>query len=294
MMVLHNLQAIGKPMPRLEWKIYEAGYCTHPERATNRNASFRSCEFPALVSMLKHPVHGVILFDTGYSRHFIRATSRFPECLYRMVTPVHVDTSSAVAVQLERDGIHASDVAWIVISHLHGDHVGGLGDFQSAQLACAKEAWHDMHSRSRIGALRKGLLPSLVDAQAQARLKWIEEFPIVPLEGALARFGKAHDLFGDTSVLLIALPGHAAGHYGLLFEDCDGPVFLIADASWSSQGIRDSTPPPAFVTAWLGDTASYRHTLMLLNAVHREMPEIRIVPSHCREWRPEKKVPAHA
>jgi glyoxylase-like metal-dependent hydrolase (beta-lactamase superfamily II) len=293
MMALPNLLA-GGLMAILEWKIYEAGYCTHPERATNRDASFRSCEFPALVSMLKHPVHGVILFDTGYSRHFIRATSRFPECLYRMVTPVFLDSSSAVATQLERDGVAADQVAWVVISHLHGDHVGGLGDFQQAQLACAKEAWLDMDSRSRIGALRKGLLPSLLDAQAQKRLKWIEELPAVQLSGALSRFGKAYDLFGDASVLLIALPGHAAGHYGLLFEDLNGPVFLIADASWSSQAVRDSTPPPAFVTAWLGDTASYRHTLMLLNMLYREIPKMRIVPSHCREWRPEKKAPTNA
>ena len=281
-------------MPKLKWRIYEAGDCTHHERATNRDASFRACEFPALVSVLEHPAHGIILFDTGYSRHFIRATSSFPECLYRVVTPVHIETSSAVSTQLERDGIAASNVAWVVISHLHGDHVGGLGDFPQAQLACSQTAWRDMQGRGRISALSKGLLPKLVDARAQSRLKWIEELPEVVLEGAFARFGTAHDLFGDRSVLLISLPGHAAGHFGLLFEHANGPVFLIADASWSSQGVRDSTPPPSLVTAWLGDTKIYRNTLALLNALHREAPQVRIVPSHCREWRPVKQAHSNA
>lgn len=275
-------------MPQLEWRIYEAGYCTHSEWATNRNGSLRACEFPALVSMLTHPVQGIILFDTGYSRHFLRATSRFPEYLYRVVTPVHLDLTAAVSIQLERDGIPASNVAWIVISHFHGDHVGGLGDFPDAKLACSREAWQDMQNRSRVGALSKGLLPGLVDAKAESRLQWFEDFPVVELDGPLARFGKAYDLFGDRSLLMIALPGHAAGHFGLLFEHRDGPVFLIADASWSSQGVRDLSPPPGVVTAWLGDTKIYRKTLALLNALHHEAPHIRIMPSHCLEWRPEK------
>jgi glyoxylase-like metal-dependent hydrolase (beta-lactamase superfamily II) len=131
-----------------------------------------------------------------------------------------------------------------------------------------------------------GLLPELVDAQARARLHWFEDLPAVALRGPFERFGSGYDLFGDGSLLLVALPGHAAGHYGLLFEDDRGPVFLIADASWSSQAIRDFMPPPALVTGWLGDTRAYRDTLAKLKALGEEAPQVRMVPSHCREWRP--------
>ena len=275
-------------MPALEWRLYEAGYCTHQERATRIGGSLRACEFPALVSVLRHPEHGIVLFDTGYSQHFFQATKRFPERLYRMVTPVRLHDSAALSVQLEREGVPASAVAWIIISHLHGDHVGGLADFPHSKIALSREAWHDMQTRGRVGALSMGLLPGLVDASAQARLQWFEDRPAVSLPGPFKRFGSGYDLFGDRSLLLIALPGHAAGHYGVLFEDANGPVFLIADASWSSQAIRDSLPPPAWVTRWLGDTRTYRATLAKLNALRIEAPEVRIVPSHCREWRPER------
>ena len=275
-------------MSTLEWRVYEAGYCTHPERATQTGGSLRACEFPALVSVLRHPEQGVLLFDTGYSRHFFQATERFPERLYRMVTPVHLHHDAALSVQLEHEGIPASAVAWVIISHLHGDHVGGLADFTHSKIALSREAWDDMQGRSRVGALSMGLLPRLVDAHAQARLQWFEDRPTVTLSGPFERFGSGYDLFGDRSLLLIALPGHAVGHYGLLFEDDSGPVFLIADASWSSQAIRDFIPPPTLVTSWLGDTRTYRDTLAKLNALRREAPEVRIVPSHCREWRPER------
>ena len=278
-------------MPTLQWCLYEAGYCTHPEWATQAGASLRACQFPALVPVLRHPVHGIVLFDTGYSRHFLQATEHFPESLYRRVTPVCLQHDDALSLQLQHDGVAASDVAWVVLSHLHGDHVGGLADFPHSQIALSRAAWRDMQGRSRLGALSKGLLPALVDAHAQARLRWFEDMPVIALSGPFERFGSGHDLFGDRSVLLIDLPGHAAGHYGLLFEDAQGPVFLVADASWSSQAIRELLPPPSLVTGWLGNTRAYRDTLAKLNALWRQAPQVRIVPAHCSEWRPGRNKP---
>lgn len=274
--------------PTLEWRLYEAGHCSHPELATRRGAPLRACEFPALVAVLRHPQHGWLLFDTGYSEHFLQATDAFPERLYRMVTPVQLAPQDTLVAQLRRNGIAADDIGWIVVSHLHGDHVGGLGDFGSARVACSREAWDDMHARSRLGALRVGLLPALLQRRNADALHWFEDRPLAELPAPFDRFGGGHDLFGDRSLMLVPLPGHAAGHFGALFDDGGGPVFLVADASWSSQAIRENTPPPALVTGWLGDTAAYRDTLARLHAVQRAHPQVRMVPSHCREWRPQR------
>lgn len=273
-------------MTTLEWRLYEAGYCTHPELATRRGASAKACQFPALVALLRHPVEGLVLFDTGYSEHFIAATDPFPERLYRWTTPVHLQPHHSLAAQLRIDGIASSRIAWVVVSHMHGDHVGGLADFPEARMACAREAWDDLHARSRIGALRKGLLPRLLEGRDADRMRWFEGCSQVRLMPSFDCLGHAYDLFGDGSILLVPLPGHAAGHYGLLFRDAQGWVFLVADAAWSSQSIRDNTPPPMLVTAWLGDTDAYRATLAMLHVLQRDAPEVRIVPAHCREWRP--------
>ena len=279
-------------MTTLEWRLYEAGYCTHPELATRRGASAKSCQFPALVALLRHPVEGLVLFDTGYSEHFITATDPFPERLYRWTTPVHLQPQQALAAQLRIDGIDPSAIAWVVVSHMHGDHVGGLADFPGARMACARGAWDDLHGRSRIGALRKGLLPRLLDGRGLEGQRWFEDCNPVRLAPPFDGLGVARDLFGDGSILMVPLPGHAAGHFGLLFRDPQGWVFLVADASWSSQSIRDNVPPPMLVTAWLGDTDAYRATLATLHALQRDAPEVRIVPAHCREWRPGSHVPA--
>ena len=42
--------------------------------------------------------------------------------------------------------------------------------------------------------------------------------------------GKGYDLFGDQSIIMFPLPGHAAGQHGALIQTEKGPVFLVADA----------------------------------------------------------------
>lgn len=272
-------------MTRIECRIYEAGHCTHPECATRRGAPFASIAYPALAFLLRHPQQGRILFDTGYSEHFLDATQHLPERLYRTVTPVHLRADESLRAQLRRDGLASGDIGHVVLSHLHGDHIGGVRDFPDAALICSRMAWEDMRARSRLGSLKRGLLPRLLPDDFLDRVSWIEDAPLHDLPAALAGFGAGHDLFGDGSLLAVSLPGHAAGHYGLLFDDPQGTTtFLVADAAWSSQAIREGVAPPALVTAWLGDTQIYRDTLQRLHELASAAPSIRILPSHCSEW----------
>jgi glyoxylase-like metal-dependent hydrolase (beta-lactamase superfamily II) len=274
-------------MANIEWRTYEAGHCLHPECSTRRGGGWNMTHFPALSFLLRDPAWGTLLFDTGYSRHFFDATRRLPERLYRAITPPRLGESENLRSQLVRDGIEPNDVGMVMLSHLHGDHVGGLHDFPHSIILCSREGWNDMRMRGRLDALKHGLLPALLPADFQQRVRWIEDLPRIALAGAFAPFEEGYDVCGDASVLAIRLPGHAAGHYGLLFHASNGErIFLIADAAWSSRALRDGVPPPAMVTSWLGDTPVYLATLARLQQLRVDEPALRIVPSHCEEHRP--------
>lgn len=275
--------------PALQWTRYEVGHCRHPECMVRRGGRWSAQPFPSLAFRLRHPQVGDVLFDTGYSRHFLRATQRFPERLYRMVTPVRLRKDECLRTQLAAEGIAATDVRGIVLSHLHGDHVGGLLDFPNAPLWCAQDGWHDLQARGRLAALRIGLLPALLGDGFATRCIWIDTCATRALPDALSAFGHGHDLLGDGSLLAVPLPGHAAGHCGVVFRDADGIVFLVGDAAWSSAALRDAAPPPSVTTAWLGRTDTYRATFDRLVALLRDAPGVRVVPSHCVEWSPHAR-----
>jgi len=269
----------------IAWRLLETGYCMHPEASSREGASWKACEFPALIALLRHPTRGWILFDTGYGQAFIDATRRFPEVAYRWVTPVHWSPRNSAIAQIHALGIEPSDINSILISHFHGDHIGALSDFPGAEPWCAHAAWIDLHARSRLSALAQGLLPSLAPRDLEPKLRFYEDRLPVRLPSVLAPFAEGFDLFEDGSIFAVSLPGHAIGHYGVCFRDGRRWVFLVGDAAWSIRAINDNTPPPRWATHVLGNTEIYRRTLADLHALAVRGNDVCLLPAHCRTLR---------
>lgn len=275
-------------MQRLEWRLLEVGHCLQWECSAMRGGRWRVCEFPALVGLLRHPSRGWVLFDTGYSQRFLEATARLPAALYRCVTPVRFDPRRALTRQLEGLGVSETDIAAIVLSHFHADHVAGVLDFPGVPVYCSRAGWSALRSRGPLAALRTGLLPELAPRELSDRVRFFED--LRPVDGgALSGQGLAAvDLFGDGgSVAAVCLPGHSQGHFGVRFTGSDdGEVVLVGDAAWSTPALREHRPPPAWTTGWLGNTRTYRETFARLHALTVARPDVSIVPSHCPQWRP--------
>ena len=113
--------------------VLAAGHCTHPEFILMRGGQRHSVPIPALIALLEHPKLGPILFDTGYTPRFFSHTQRFPYSLYAKITPVYVDDAETACHQLQARDIAPTDIRYLIISHFHADHVGGLADFPKAQ-----------------------------------------------------------------------------------------------------------------------------------------------------------------
>jgi glyoxylase-like metal-dependent hydrolase (beta-lactamase superfamily II) len=262
-----------------------AGYCTHPEWITLNGGSFRSVPFPAGFACIEHPELGVILFDTGYSSRFFSATMRFPFSLYRKLTPVIYQDNQSAANQLDALGIAAKDVKLIVLSHFHADHLGGLRDFPNAQFIYLQEAYDAVKDRRGFSALRAGYLADLLPDDFLARSLPIDE----TLQLAVPEnfpFLRALDLLGDSSLIAVDVPGHAAGQIGLLVLTDQQPYLLCADAVWSSRAYREHRLPHPFAGLIMSNRTEYRYSFERLCRLHEQYPEVQIVPSHCPTFYP--------
>ncbi|UJF34976.1 MBL fold metallo-hydrolase [Paenibacillus hexagrammi] len=267
---------------QVKLRTFAAGYCTHPEWVTIRGGSLRSCRIPALFACIEHPSAGILLWDTGYSERFFAETDQLPNRLYRMLTPVHYSDADSAAKQLRAAGIEPEQVKAVIISHFHADHIAGLRDFPHAAYIYLPEAYEQVKHLKGLAALRRAFLPRLLPDDFAERSRIIDRARQVKLPQGYP-FPYAMDVLGDGSLLAVDLPGHADGQIGLLLSTHSHNYLLCADAAWSSRAYRENRPPHPLTGLITPSFKQYANSFNKLVALHRQHPELRIVPSHCPE-----------
>ena len=257
----------------------DTGFCTGLEAQVLRGGRRVRLEFHALAFLLEHPTAGLTLFDSGYAPRVLGAMRHFPFGLQGALTPTFHAEGQTVREQLLRLGIAPRDVRRVIVSHFHADHVGGLRDFPHSTVVCSSAALTDALERRGLRALQRGMLPGLVPEDALARVLPVDSFP----DEALPHLGHTFDLFGDGSLRLVALPGHARGQLGALVQTLGGPVLLAADGCYLSRNYRENRPASPLLNLIADDRAAARRTLSALHNFWLERPEVEIWPTHCPE-----------
>ncbi len=269
-------------MKRLHFSLCKSGYCSHPEVVTIKGGSLKSCQFPSLFGMFDHSEEGLILYDTGYHPRYNEQKSVFPEGLYPTFIPATINEEETALNQIKAQGRSADDVRWIVISHFHGDHISGLLDFPNAKFLCLKSAYETTFNKSRFRNLLNGFLPQLIPTDFLNRVVWIDDCSSSSSDLNLPF--RSYDLFNDSSLKAIELPGHKHGQVGLHFEDdTKGTCLMIADASWSTAAVTEFRPPAQVAFAIMDDHKNYLKTLKELNKLNKRRPDLNFIPSHCEK-----------
>ncbi|MCM0605738.1 MAG: MBL fold metallo-hydrolase [Xanthomonadaceae bacterium] len=266
-------------------RILTAGSCQEVEKVTYCNGQFKKITFPSSVAVIEHPSEGIILFDTGYSEHFKKATAHFPEKLYALVTPTEIDENTTAVAQLKSQGISVRDVRHIILSHLHADHVAGLKDFPHSKIWSDVGAFQTLKQKSRISRLRKAFLTDLIPADFEARTQDFQSISRSISISELSGDWQGHDLFGDESVIAIPLPGHALGHYGLFVRSKTGkPAFFLGDAAWLTKALKENCPPLPLAGIIMDSFREYKSTLGKLSKTYNQCSnQVAFIPCHCSD-----------
>ena len=165
--------------------------------------------------------------------------------------PVLVETGSQSSVpvllaQLDRLGLGATDLAGVVVTHIHLDHAGGVGDVARA----FPNATVYVHAE---GGPSPGRPDPLVDSASRVYGPLLDSLygrldPTPPERIHVLEDGEAIRVSSNRSLVSVDSPGHAKHHLAL--HDTLSGVLFAGDAvgvKLPDAGVlRPSTPPPDF------------------------------------------------
>jgi glyoxylase-like metal-dependent hydrolase (beta-lactamase superfamily II) len=134
------------------------------------------------------------------------------------------------------------NVAAVILTHFHADHVSGLRDLPAARFFASGAAVRQLSDESALGLICHGIFCELLPDNFAERVTRFDE--CTEAEAPLG-LGSARDLFGDGSVLAVPLPGHARGHSGVVFARQSPPMLYAADAQWLKTALAPGGTGPA-------------------------------------------------
>jgi 4-pyridoxolactonase len=166
--------------------------------------------FPVYSVLIEHP-DGLIMYDTGYDLDHVNRVLPFelPE-----QTP-----GQTIPAQLKSAGFDPEQVAYVINSHFHFDHVGGNKHLTNATNLVSREE------------LRHAKVPEPFERLGYSDLTF--DYPGTKYEQV------SGDLEIADGVWLYETPGHTAGHYSLLVEIDDQPSMIFAgDAAYTYENLE--------------------------------------------------------
>jgi glyoxylase-like metal-dependent hydrolase (beta-lactamase superfamily II) len=222
-----------------------------------------------MIALIRHPRLGTILFDAGYGR----ALEELPRAAsYRKMLPFVLPEEE----RLERQ-LGGRRIDMVFLSHFHPDHIGGLREVPGAPpILHSRDGLKRLNGLRGFAARRAGFFAELLPDDFAGRALAIEDLAVATVPG----WGRGFDVTADGSLIAIALPGHAAGQYGLLI---DGEIFLCADAAWVRSNFTEKKLPAWPVRFLVDDYTAFVATLDRLHEFTLARPEVVVIPSHCEE-----------
>jgi N-acyl homoserine lactone hydrolase len=224
---------------------------------------------PIHVWVIEHP-EGLIVVDTGETARASRP-GYFPRWhpYYRLAVREDVQEREEIGPRMRALGLSPRDVRWVVLTHLHTDHAGGLHYFPDAEILVSATEY--AAARGLAGKLR-GYLP----------YRWPDWFRPTDIDLQRPSAHETLDLQGipltrAEDVRLVATPGHTAGHLSVLVDEGPRTLLLAGDTSYTERNLIEGVADG--VSSVGGGETTAANTLRSIREFAATRPTV-YLPSH--------------
>ncbi|MNI31005.1 N-acyl homoserine lactonase AttM [compost metagenome] len=176
---------------------------------------------PVSAYLIEHP-KGRVLVDTSWHTDVRGDQRKYMGRIHYQINKAILPAGEAVDEQLLAMGIRPKDLDYVILSHLDIDHASGV--------KLVKEAKHILTSDIEWKAAPNSRIRYLQHMWQGVNL---ETFQMSP--SGYGPAGRAFDLFGDGSVILVHTPGHSKGMVAVLIRREGRFVLLASDVGYASR-----------------------------------------------------------
>jgi glyoxylase-like metal-dependent hydrolase (beta-lactamase superfamily II) len=227
--------------------------------------------------LVRHPA-GDLLIDTGNSSHFDQDISGFPFATWLKLKSLagQLKPEVPLAELLRRLGENPAKLRWVILSHAHLDHAGGLMDLPRLPVLLSRE---ELQFAANPEVQAKGYVIAAYTQKFPSPDKPTLKFVPQPYEV----FDESADLYADGSVVVVPLRGHTPGSVGIFVNlSPQRRLFYVGDAVDDERGFEERVGKSLILRDSDNDMALANHVVGGLNDLHRLLPDLAIIPAHGR------------
>lgn len=169
---------------------------------------------------------GLIVVDTGIPEN-ANQPRYFPPFmpLVQRAAPFRINGEQEIGPQMRAIGLNPAAVRYVLLTHLHQDHDGGLHHFPNAEFIVSRAEWEAAQGlKGRLGGYLndrwpEGFRPTLVDYS----------------DGAVGSFTRSQQIV--SSVTLVPTPGHSVGHQSVIWQQGEQQVIFGGDVAYTQDAL---------------------------------------------------------
>ena len=170
---------------------------------------------PIWVWVIEH-TDGAYIVDTGANPTvnnsvYFKSSGMFSNWFNNKMFRFSFDKEQGNDMQLFKIGIYPSDTKAVVLTHLHLDHIDGVGHFPEAKIMVSKLEWESPY----------GAFPKLYP-------KWLKP-ELFELNEKYQNFDNAFYLTHSKDLVAIHTPGHTPGSNSMVLKTDDFDIVFAGD-----------------------------------------------------------------